>query len=87
MNDLQLFISQHVFCYAKKEGQGAVIKSECACNEKQVKCCEAYQEMNEFHSKYKEWEQQGLSRKEILERFEESLKGKESHWFQFNVIK
>jgi hypothetical protein len=87
MKEIQKFISQHVFCYAHTEGQGFVKKELCPCYGKSEKQCEAYHEMNEFHQMYKELKEQGYSRKEIIEKFEDSLIGKNSHWFQYNVVK
>lgn len=87
MKDVMELVSDSVFCYAKPSGQGFLRKSECSCYHKGEKCCNAFKEQEDFHKTYKELESQGFTRQEILSSFEKKLEGKESDWFQQNVVK
>ncbi len=85
MKDITDALKDVVFCYSKEDKQGFVKKPQCSCYVKGRKDCKASYERERFLYEYEKLTKQGFSRAEIIQKFEDYYKDRESFWFKNNV--
>lgn len=77
------------FCYSLKQGDGFIDNDRCKCyrENKPKKECLAYIEKQEFHVLFKDLQNNGYSRTQIISIMEDIYEWDKTLWIQHNVLK